>query len=149
MNINDLKTLNTWEATGLLEGLEDDAKLKVSGLFDELQDILESRNEHSYYPDRFQVLLFPTIRRVYNIIKNNTLNFSATKIANADVARLEASFIVKNFCFLYENILSTYRNYFEELGLHEIDIEAEACAEVSDLIARKFILKCNIDARNN
>jgi hypothetical protein len=102
-----LRIKKRWEDTGLLEGLNDDEKLKLSIHFEELLQLLPAIDtDHNFYYSG----IFPILRRIYS--QNKEFNV------------LHVAFDFKRF---YESkavheLINEYSKY------PNVDIEAELCA---------------------
>ena len=124
--IDEIKK-HSWDALGLLEGLDNDVdKENMSDIFDTALDKLISHDKENPN-DRFTTVLFPICRRVYNELENkNEFDFDIVWEQTRDffqLRKLEEWVTNEGGDIQYYN---------------EVDWESEYTAYVSSIIAKQL-----------
>lgn len=121
-----------WRPSGLLEGFDNsEIENKASELFEEI-----------YFDGRIEKF---NLKAIAVPIAASSLMFIQKKELISDyilsdvLSEMTSEFFISELKKIHPVIFGAYLNFFEEFG--EFDIEAEACAQVAELIAHKAILK--------
>lgn len=128
------QVLETWSNISLLDGIDEEIKLKTAMLYEKAANILINMSNHYTYDSRISTLIFPIIRRVVSEIY---------KKVNEDrrmgmVYLLDAEYILKRTSAMFDDAISFYEKH---LTSSNMDIEAECTAWLCQLIAFEYIAK--------
>ena len=130
MDLNLL--VGNWEATGLLEGLDDVQKLRMSLKFEKLARHLISLSEQPNYREEYgdiEILIFPLLRRI--CVEMNWENDSRTFHSGVNPIRVLDEF--KEWWNSDANSLRSELNVYAN-----IDVEAELLSVYSDMFGPRF-----------
>lgn len=130
MDLNLL--VGNWEATGLLEGLDDVQKLRMSLKFEKLARHLISLSEQPNYREEYgdmETLIFPLLRKI--CVEMNWEN--DTRIFHGGVNPLRVLEEFKTWWYGDANSLKSDLSVYAN-----IDVEAELLAVYSDTFGFRF-----------
>ncbi len=145
---DDRKILNEWRDSGLLETTPQDVVLFAAKLLENISKIIKNRNQKPLYfwQHSMDCVYFPiSIRVVKSIFKDERKSKYSSKEM---IKKLTADFIVSEIDDLFLKTYELYTALFKGFET-KLDIELEVSVLICDLIAQKWILKCNQEYENS
>lgn len=124
--------LKTWESTGLLDELDDMLKLKVALTMEHAVKII--LNTQKYGDTRYDVIIFPVIRRVITLISSGKFNYIDNRTEIYEI--ISAEFILEELHRIYQSLYDTFSLIYNN---QNVDVEAETSYITSTIIAKLFI----------
>lgn len=141
-NISKEQIIKNWEVSGLLEGIDDETiKEKTALVLDDAAKILLKVVDYSPNNGRFDIVIFPIIRRVLNGIDGGEFSYiirdDYDEVKSGLIDLITAEFIIKKSAKLYLPTLE----FFDKIYTDEktIDTEAEATAFVAETVCQMYL----------
>ena len=141
-NTSKEQIIKNWEASGLLEGIDDKIiREKTALVLDDGAKILLNVVDYSPYSGRFDTVIFPIIRRLISSVDKGEYSYiikgDYEEIKFGLIDLITADFIIKKASKLYEPSLEFFGKIYE--GEKLVDTEAEACAFVAERVTQMYL----------
>jgi len=139
LNGTDNEIMEAWEPTGLLDCINGDNKLRIAKVLDRTANILKNSNKYS---GRIETIIFPVIRRLSNkLVSPKDPEFDQLEWAKENKSRgemlielLDANSILDRVDKVLVDFISVVETLYDYDESKHIDIEAETCALISDIL---------------
>jgi len=135
-----LSVYKKWDQTGLLEGLQEDEKIRLAHAFENLTKRMDKKEE-GHFSQRAKCVILPILRRVYGEINSGDAlkyicRYNEEKVKELEISPREAIAMINLESLIEEtDIMISATLYPTVFFLPEIDMEAEMCCLIARCLA--------------